>query len=195
MKIQAGVGTRRRGDRAKARDLRTQLRRLPARGPAGPRLPAAAIYSATPTITYWGSSDRRPKPRQIKDQLAAFLRDDLALELNADKTLITHARTRRGAVPRLRDHRPALRHEDHQRPPVGQREDRAARATGRDQGQMRPLPAPRQTLAPARAAEPGRLRHRRGPTGPNTGASSSTTCSPATSGGCTGCAGTPRRRC
>ena len=30
----------------------------------------------------------------IKDQLAAFLRDELALELNADKTLITHARTR-----------------------------------------------------------------------------------------------------
>ena len=30
----------------------------------------------------------------IKDQLARFLRDDLALELNPDKTLITHARTR-----------------------------------------------------------------------------------------------------
>ena len=30
----------------------------------------------------------------IKNQLARFLRDELALELNADKTLITHARTR-----------------------------------------------------------------------------------------------------
>ena len=30
----------------------------------------------------------------IKDQLAAFLRDKLALELSAEKTLITHARTR-----------------------------------------------------------------------------------------------------
>jgi hypothetical protein len=29
----------------------------------------------------------------IKDQLARFLRDELALELNPDKTLITHART------------------------------------------------------------------------------------------------------
>ena len=29
----------------------------------------------------------------IKDQLARFLRDDLALELNPDKTLITHARS------------------------------------------------------------------------------------------------------
>ncbi|MFC0533913.1 hypothetical protein, partial [Phytohabitans kaempferiae] len=29
----------------------------------------------------------------IKDQLAAFLRDELALELSAEKTLITHART------------------------------------------------------------------------------------------------------
>jgi hypothetical protein len=30
----------------------------------------------------------------IRDQLARFLRDDLGLELNASKTLITHARTR-----------------------------------------------------------------------------------------------------
>ena len=30
----------------------------------------------------------------IKDQLAAFMRDELALELSAEKTLITHARTR-----------------------------------------------------------------------------------------------------
>ena len=46
-------------------------------------------------------------------------------------------------------------------PACGQREDRAARAAGCDQGQTRPLPAPRQTLAPDGHAEPRRLRHRR----------------------------------
>ena len=45
-------------------------------------------------IICWGSSGRRPKPRQIKAELARFLRETLALELNPDKTLITHARTR-----------------------------------------------------------------------------------------------------
>src|SRR5690242_4764591 len=33
-------------------------------------------------------------------------------------------------------------------------------AAGSDPGQMRPLPVPGQTLAPARPAEPARLRHR-----------------------------------
>ena len=50
--------------------------------------------AATPTISSWGSPDRRPRPRRSKIQLAAFLRDELALELSPDKTLITHARTR-----------------------------------------------------------------------------------------------------
>ena len=37
----------------------------------------------------------RPKAEaeQIKQRLAAFLRDDLMLELSPDKTLITHGRT------------------------------------------------------------------------------------------------------
>ena len=52
----------------------------------------------------------KAEAEQIKAELAAFLRETLALELNASKTLITHARTQRGAVPRLPDHRPARRH-------------------------------------------------------------------------------------
>ena len=43
----------------------------------------------------------KAEAEEIKAKLAAFLRETLALELNPDKTLITHARTRRGAVPRL----------------------------------------------------------------------------------------------
>jgi hypothetical protein len=58
------------------------------------------------------------------------------------------------------DHRPALRHAADRRPTAGQRESRAASPQGRDQGQVRPLPAARQTVAPARTPEPGRLRHR-----------------------------------
>ena len=36
----------------------------------------------------------KAEAEQIKDQLATFLRDELKLELNPDKTLVTHARTR-----------------------------------------------------------------------------------------------------
>ena len=43
-------------------------------------------------IIYSGTPDRA-EAEQIKQRLAEFLRDDLRLELSADKTLITHART------------------------------------------------------------------------------------------------------
>ena len=46
-----------------------------------------------PTITCSGSPARRPKPSRSKQRLAHFLREDLKLELSADKTLITHGRT------------------------------------------------------------------------------------------------------
>jgi len=42
-----------------------------------------------------GFTGPRAEAEQIKQRLAAFLRDDLKLELNQDKTLITHARTQR----------------------------------------------------------------------------------------------------
>ena len=41
-----------------------------------------------------GFTGPKAEAEQIKDRLAAFLRDELALELSAEKTLITHARTR-----------------------------------------------------------------------------------------------------
>ena len=40
-----------------------------------------------------GFTGPRAEAEQIKQRLAAFLHDDLKLELNEDKTLITHART------------------------------------------------------------------------------------------------------
>ena len=43
--------------------------------------------------TYWGSSGRRPKPSRSRPNWPRFLRETLGLELNQDKTLISHART------------------------------------------------------------------------------------------------------
>jgi hypothetical protein len=41
-----------------------------------------------------GFTGPKAEAEEIRDRLAAFLRDELALELSAGKTLITHARTR-----------------------------------------------------------------------------------------------------
>ena len=41
-----------------------------------------------------GFAGPKAEAGEIKDRLAAFLRDELALELPAGKTLITHARTK-----------------------------------------------------------------------------------------------------
>jgi hypothetical protein len=41
-----------------------------------------------------GFTGPKAEAEEIKERLARFLRDELALELSAEKTLITHARTR-----------------------------------------------------------------------------------------------------
>ena len=184
-----------RGPGSRPGDLRKQLRALPSRRPDGPRLPAAAVHTRYADDHLLGFIGPKAEAEEIKARLAEFLRETLGLELNQDKTLITHARTQRGAVPRLRHHRPALRHEDHQRPQVGQREDRAAGAAGRDQGPVRPLPAARQTVAPVPAPEPGRLRHRPDLRSRIPGRRQLLPARPGRLAADTGCAGTPRRRC
>src|SRR6187431_850510 len=154
---------RRREDRAGARELARQMRTIPYGDPTDPgyRRLRYLRYADDHILGFIGP---KAEAEQIKTRLATFLQETLALELNQSKTLITHARTGAarflGYEIRLRDHRPALRHETHQRPQVGQRRDRAAGAPGRDQGHVRPVPAPGHTLAPAGAAEPARLRHR-----------------------------------
>jgi group II intron reverse transcriptase/maturase len=84
---------RARGDRNKARDLRRQLRRLPSGDPQDPGY-RRLRYSRYADDHILGFTGPKAEAEAIKDQLARFLRDDLALELNPDKTLITHARTR-----------------------------------------------------------------------------------------------------
>jgi hypothetical protein len=81
------------GDREKVRDLRRSLHRLPSGDPQDPGY-RRLRYSRYADDHLLGFTGPRAEAEAIKDQLARFLRDDLALELNPDKTLITHARTR-----------------------------------------------------------------------------------------------------
>jgi group II intron reverse transcriptase/maturase len=83
----------RRGERPAARRLRI-LRRGIARGD-----PRDSRYRRLRYIRYADDhllrfTGPKAEAEQIKQRLAEFLRDDLKLELNQDKTLITHARTR-----------------------------------------------------------------------------------------------------
>jgi group II intron reverse transcriptase/maturase len=83
---------RRHGDRAQARELARQRRVLPALDPMDPG------YRRLRYIRYaddhlLGFAGPKAEAEQIKAKLAAFLRETLHLELNASKTLITHART------------------------------------------------------------------------------------------------------
>jgi group II intron reverse transcriptase/maturase len=84
---------RKRGDRAKARTLQQQLRRLPVGDPNDPGF-RRLRYSRYADDHLLGFIGPKAEAEEIKQRLAQFLRDELALELNHDKTLITHARTR-----------------------------------------------------------------------------------------------------
>ena len=85
---------RRKGNRAAARDLARQLRSFPFGDPMDPgyRRLQYIRYADDHILGFIGP---KAEAEEIKARLAAFLRGTLGLELNADKTLITHARTRR----------------------------------------------------------------------------------------------------
>ena len=83
---------RRRGDRTESRMLRTQMQSMPSQDPDDPgyRRLRYVRYADDHLLGFTGP---KAEAEEIKQRLAAFLRDDLALELSAEKTLITHART------------------------------------------------------------------------------------------------------
>jgi group II intron reverse transcriptase/maturase len=83
---------RRRGDRARARDLRKQLASLPSADPGDPghRRLRYCRYADDHLLGFTGP---KAEAEEIKQRLAEFLREELKLELSASKTLITHART------------------------------------------------------------------------------------------------------
>ena len=88
------AAARGRGDRATVRKLRQQRRGLPYGDPRDPG------YRRLRYIRYaddhlLGFTGPKAEAEEIKQRLARFLRDELKLELSADKTLITHARTQK----------------------------------------------------------------------------------------------------
>jgi group II intron reverse transcriptase/maturase len=81
---------RRHGDRQQARRLNLLRRRLPSQDPDDPD------YRRLRYVRYcddWllGFAGPKHEAEQIKSRIAAFLRDELKLELSPSKTLITHA--------------------------------------------------------------------------------------------------------
>jgi len=83
---------RRRGDRAAARDLLHQMRTLPSRDPMDPGY-RRLRYSRYADDHILGFTGPKAEAGQIKAELTTFLRETLRLELNQDKTLISHARS------------------------------------------------------------------------------------------------------
>jgi group II intron reverse transcriptase/maturase len=98
-----------KGEPAGVRELRKQLRSLPSGDPRDPRY-RRLRYVRYADDTLLGFIGPKAEAEQIKQRLAAFLRDDLKLELAAGKTLITHART--GAA-RFLGYEITVQHADH----------------------------------------------------------------------------------
>jgi group II intron reverse transcriptase/maturase len=88
----AAARAQRRGDRQTASALRKRLRGLPSGDPGDPGF-RRLHYTRYADDHLLGFTGPRAEAEQIKDRLAAFLREDLKLELSPEKTLITHART------------------------------------------------------------------------------------------------------
>ncbi len=99
---------RRRGDRATARQLLRQMRAVPCGDPMDPgyRRLRYCRYADDELLGFTGP---KAEAEQIRAQLAAFLRDELALELSQAKTLITHARN---DAARFLGYEITVRHDD-----------------------------------------------------------------------------------
>jgi hypothetical protein len=87
------LDARRRGDRGQARELRQELRRLPVGDPCDPGY-RRLRYSRYADDHLLGFIGPKAEAEEIKAQLAGYLRDNLKLELSAEKTMVTHARSR-----------------------------------------------------------------------------------------------------
>ena len=83
---------RKRGDRATARTMLRQMRALPSRDPMDPGF-RRLRYLRYADDHILGFTGPKAEAEQIKAELTTFLRETLRLELNQDKTLISHART------------------------------------------------------------------------------------------------------
>jgi len=92
--LTAAIGrARARGDREAVKLMRKQQRAMPSVDPDDPGY-RRLCYIRYADDHLLGFSGPKAEAEEIKQRLAQFLRDDLKLELSAEKTLITHARTR-----------------------------------------------------------------------------------------------------
>ncbi|WTA33973.1 reverse transcriptase/maturase family protein [Streptomyces sp. NBC_00846] len=89
----AAVRARKRGNMTAARELRRQLRGTSSKDPQDPGY-RRLRYCRYADDTLLGFAGPKAEAEEIKQRLAQFLRDELKLELNPDKTLVTQARTR-----------------------------------------------------------------------------------------------------
>ena len=91
--VPAGAGAETRGPGSSPGDLEKQLRSLPASDPMDPgyRRLKYTRYADDHILGFIGP---KAEAEEIKAKLAKFLRETLGLELNQQKTLIAHARSR-----------------------------------------------------------------------------------------------------
>jgi len=82
------------GNRAEARNLKKQLRAIPCGDPADPGY-RRLRYTRYADDHLLGFAGPKSEAEEIKTRIAEFLRETLGLELNRQKTLITHARSQR----------------------------------------------------------------------------------------------------
>ena len=148
-----------RGDHATARELRKQLRGMPSGDPRDPGF-RRLHYARYADDTLLGFTGPKAEAEEIKQRLAAFLRDELKLELSQDKTLITHARTE---AAKFLGYEITVLHNDRKvtaGPPQRQRRRQPAGPRIGDQGQASSLLVARQTRAQVPAGQRGRPHHR-----------------------------------
>ena len=141
-KIADAAGRRKRGNRAAAAGAAQAAAQLPCRDPRDPgyRRLRYARYADDHLLGFTGP---KAEAEEIKTRSAEFLRDELRLELSADKTLITHART---SAARFLGYEITVRQndqQDHQRPRRVNGTFALRVPPDGDQGQVRPLPAAR----------------------------------------------------
>jgi hypothetical protein len=83
---------RRKGRREEAQELKRQMRQIPSLDTNDPNF-RRLRYVRYADDFLLGFIGPKEEAEEIKQQLEAYLRDDLKLELSRTKTLITHART------------------------------------------------------------------------------------------------------
>ncbi|WP_406114550.1 reverse transcriptase domain-containing protein [Kitasatospora purpeofusca] len=89
--VNAIARARRRGDRTEVRSLRKRQHSIPSVDPNDPGY-RRLRYVRYADDTLLGFIGPKSEAEEIKRRLAAFLRDDLKLEMSPEKTLTTHAR-------------------------------------------------------------------------------------------------------